>query len=412
METHGSASLQAGWFKQADFFMSENSAYKQTFSVSYEYPVVFTRDVFNPENPVLADAVDRLREGRVHRAAVFIDSGLARHCPELIDRIQRYAEAHKDRLGLAMTPQVVPGGERVKTDAGLIQQMIENFAALELCRQSLVGAVGGGAVLDAVGFAASLFHRGLRLIRVPTTVLAQNDVGVGVKNALNYLGGKNTVGTFTPPFAVLNDFHFLKTLSVRHWIGGIAEAFKVAIIRDRKFFKFLCGHAKKLRGRSEEAMEYLIRRCAELHLEHIASSGDPFEYGRARPLDFGHWAAHKLESMSMYRLGHGQAVAVGLALDSCYAMRKGWLSQEEFEAIYKGLADSGFKLWYEWLDKRNEGGALEILQGLKDFRQHLGGELFITFPKGIGRRFEVQEIDRTLVDDCVRQLKNLAFKAE
>ena len=387
--------------------MSETIAYKQTFSVSYEYPVVFTRDVFNPENPALADAVDRLREGRIHRAAVFIDSGLAEHGPELIGRIQQYAAAHGNGLRLAMTPQVIPGGERVKNDAGLIQQMIENFAELELCRQSLVVAVGGGAVLDAVGFAASLFHRGLRLVRVPTTVLAQNDVGVGVKNALNYLGGKNTVGTFTPPFAVLNDFNFLKTLSLRHWIGGVAEAFKVAIIRDRKFFGFLCKHAKKLRGRDEKAMEYLIRRCAELHLEHIRSNGDPFEYGRARPLDFGHWAAHKLESMSMYRIGHGQAVAVGLALDSYYAMLKGWIAQEEFDAIYQGLVDSGFKLWYEWLDKRDAAGTLEILRGLKDFQQHLGGELFITFPKKIGRGFEVQEIDRKLVEDSVRQLKKL-----
>lgn len=391
--------------------MSENYTYKQSFSVPFEYPVVFTRDVFNPENPVLADMVNRLHEDRIHTAVVFVDSGLVKHDPEGILRIEEYAQAWRDRLKLAMTPQVVPGGERAKNDQSLIQQLLENFATLELSRHANVIAVGGGAVLDTVGYAAALFHRGLRLIRVPTTVLAQNDVGVGVKNAINFLGGKNIVGTFVPPFGVINDFNYIKTLTQRIWIAGISEAFKVAIIRDRKFFGFLCKNARKLKNRDEAAMEYLIRRCAELHLDHIRTSGDPFEFGQARPLDFGHWAAHKLEAMSMYRIGHGQAVAVGLALDSCYAQLKGWISQAEFDSIYKGLADSGFKLWYEWLDKRDEKGSLEILRGLDDFRRHLGCELFVTFPKGIGRRFEVQEVDMALVENCVQRLKGFTVRA-
>ena len=263
-------------------------------------------------------------------------------------------------------------------------------------------------MLDAIGFATALFHRGLRLIRVPTTVLAQNDVGVGVKNAMNFGGGKNLVGTFSPPFAVLNDVGFLRTLSDRDWIAGIAEAFKVAIIRDAAFFRFLCRNARNLRARNAPTMERLIRRCAELHLEHIATSGDPFEFGRARPLDFGHWSAHKLESMSGYRVGHGEAVAIGLALDSRYAMRKGWLAEQEFRAIVTGLADSGFRLWHPLLERTAKNRTLEILNGLKDFQEHLGGELFITFPKGIGRKFEVQEVDAARVGEAVRFLKRFA----
>jgi 3-dehydroquinate synthase len=196
-------------------------------------------------------------------------------------------------------------------------------------------------------------------------------------------------------------------LSDHDWIGGISEAFKVAIIQDAEFLKTLCRSARKLRARDEEAMEHLIRRCAELHMEHIRTSGDPFEYGRARPLDFGHWSAHQLEFMSGYRIGHGHAVAIGIALDSCYATRQGWLTGKEFEAVFKGLKDSGFNLWSDELERRSPHGRLEILDGLKNFQEHLGGELYITFPKGIGQKFEVQEVDERMVEDCVAKLKVL-----
>lgn len=132
-----------------------------------------------------------------------------------------------------------------------------------------------------VGFVTALVHRGLRLVRMPTTVLAQNDAGVGVKNGMNEHGVKNFLGTFAPPFAVVNDAAFLETLPDEHWRGGISEAFKVAIIKDRAFFEFLVRSAPRLRAREANAMEALVKRCAVLHLEHIASSGDPFEiWGR------------------------------------------------------------------------------------------------------------------------------------
>ena len=381
--------------------------YHQSFMVSFDYPVIFTRDLFNPTNRAFVNAATRLGESQRHRAIVFIDSGVAKHRANLPQQIQQYFEAHPRELELAAPPRVVPGGEAIKQDLKRIDEIIQRFVKLKLCRHSIVVAIGGGAVLDAIGFATALFHRGLRLIRVPTTVLAQNDVAVGVKNAMNFGESKNLVGTFSPPFAVLNDSNFLRTLSDHDWIGGISEAFKVAIIQDADFFKTLCRSAKKLRARDEEAMERLIRRCAELHLEYIRTSGDPFEYGRARPLDFGHWSAHKLESMSGYRISHGHAVAIGIALDSCYAAQKGWLTGKEFQAVCKGLAESGFALWSDELERRLPDGKLEILEGLKNFQEHLGGALYITFPKGIGQKFEVQEVDATRVQECIRRLKEM-----
>jgi len=261
--------------------------------------------------------------------------------------------------------------------------------------------------MDAVGLAAALVHRGLRQVRVPTTVLGQNDAGVGVKNGVNFLGGKNAIGTFAPPFAVLNDFNFLRSLPQRDWLCGVAEAFKVSIIRDRPFFDWLCANASKFPARDEAAMEYLVLRCAEIHLEHIRTNGDPFEYGRARPLDFGHWAAHKMELVSNFRISHGEAVACGVLLDSIYAHGQGWLADDELAAITRGLMTAGFTPWFEELDARDMAGERAVFGGLRDFREHLGGELTVTFPRGLGARHEVHEIDLARMEIALSSLHQL-----
>lgn len=379
----------------------------QQISVPFEYPVAFTRGLFRPDNRLLVDTVRRRGEKRRHRLLVLIDSGVAKARPALAAEIQAYAAAHADHLELVQPPRVAPGGEGIKNDlmglAGFINTMVER----RLCRHSYVVVIGGGAVLDAIGFAAALVHRGLRLVRVPTTVLAQCDSGVGVKNAINLNGVKNLVGTFAPPFAVLNDFDLLDTLPERSWTDGIAEAFKVAIIKDRMFFDWLVAHAAALRARDKAAMEHLVRRCAELHLEHIRAHGDPFEFGTARPLDFGHWSAHRLEAMSNYKVSHGHAVAIGLALDAAYSVSMGWLGLEEFELVYKGLAEVGFVLWHDLLG-RERNGELDVLRGLHEFREHLGGELSLTMPKGLGASHEVGEVDHALIARAVERLKSLA----
>ncbi len=389
--------------------MTTTDTVLQQIVVPFEYPVSFARGVFKPENPLLADTLCRKAEVRKHRAIIFVDGGVARAMPELVSSIKAYGDAHADRVEWVQAPRIVLGGEAVKNDLMGLAGIINNLVERKLCRHSYVIAVGGGAVLDAIGFAAALVHRGLRLVRVPTTVLAQCDGGVGVKNAINLNGVKNLVGVFAPPFAVLNDFDLLKSLPERGWTDGIAEAFKVAIIKDRAFFAWLTAHASALRARDEAAMEHLVRRCAELHLEHIRAHGDPFELGAARPLDYGHWSAHRLEAMSNYKVSHGQAVAIGIALDAAYAVAMGWLGVEEFELLFKALGEAGFELWHELLD-RDRNGKLDILQGLHEFREHLGGELTLTMPKGIGAAFEVNEMDHNVIARALARLKEMARK--
>lgn len=388
--------------------MTSTHTVVQRIDVNWEFPVVFTHALFDPVNPVLITTLDRKSEHRRHRAMVFVDSRVADTLPQLTQQITAYFAAHPAKLELVGAPSVVPGGEAIKNDFSLVDQFMRQMLNAHLDRQAFVIIVGGGAVMDAVGLAAALVHRGLRQVRVPTTVLGQNDAGVGVKNGVNFLGGKNAIGTFAPPFAVLNDFDFLLTLPDRDWLCGVAEAFKVSIIRDRHFFFELVAEAEKYPARDFEAMQKLVTRCAEIHLEHIRTNGDPFEYGRARPLDFGHWSAHKLELMSGFAISHGQAVATGVLLDSIYAEKKGWLTKEEMSAIGDGFRRSGFHLWFDELNRREADGLRTIFGGLRDFQEHLGGELTVTFPRGLGARHEVHEIDLALMELALQELEAFA----
>ncbi|MFT5124452.1 MAG: 3-dehydroquinate synthase [Kiritimatiellia bacterium] len=380
--------------------------HKQIFNVDFNYPVAFCRGIFQPENPLLRDTLNRLDENRRHRAIVYIDEGVAAENPALADDIRNYFNAHPDQLELVADPEVVPGGEQIKNNYRLIMGVLDQLLEYKLCRQSYVIAIGGGAVQDAIGFAAAIVHRGLRMIRMNTTVLAQNDAGVGVKNSMNLHGAKNSIGTFAPPFAVINDYDFLNSLSFTDWVGGVSEAFKVAIIKDPAFFDQLCAMAPAIKRRDIPSMERLIERCAIMHLDHIRTNGDAFELGTARPLDFGHWAAHKLEGMSNFKISHGHAVAAGICIDSYYAMKKGWITEADYTAIETGLHESGYTLWYPEIDRRLGDGSLELLGGLAAFQEHLGGELCITMPDGIGAKMEVHEMDEPLIAEAVQHLKD------
>jgi 3-dehydroquinate synthase len=382
------------------------SVYRQRISVPYEYSVYFTDQVFSVENPHLREAICAREPQRRHRLAVLVEREVAEVTPGLLDRIQAYASAHHRSLALAAEPLLVDGAERCKNDGELVPHLQARFNELGMDRHSFVVVVGGGALQDMAGYAAATTHRGVRVIRVPTTVLAQADSGVGVKNAINAFGKKNFLGTFAPPFAVLNDASFLRTLSRRDQIAGMAEAVKVALIRDAAFFGWLIEHTAELAVCEPEALHFLIHRCAELHLAHIVSSGDPFEFGSARPLDFGHWAAHKLESLTHNnRLRHGEAVAIGIALDSVYSTMAGLLPRTSLEPIVRTLESIGFQLWDEALEAPGEQNRLAILDGLTEFREHLGGELTVTLLEGIGKGVEVHEMREELILEALETLR-------
>ena len=378
---------------------------ERNIQVSYRHRVYFTRGVFATENPLFHQVLASEQTNALAKALVVVDETLAQHQPHLLANIEAYFARHAADLKLVGTPLVLEGGERAKNSYFHVSEIQSQVEKHHIDRHSYVIAVGGGALLDVVGLAAATAHRGVRHVRIPTTTLSQDDSGVGVKNGINSFGKKNFIGTFAPPFAVINDFDLLASLPDRDKRAGYIEAVKVALIRDPVFFNQIERDAVALAAFDAEAMQRLIYRSAELHMNHIATSGDPFEFGSARPLDFGHWAAHKLEQISDYRIRHGEAVAVGIALDVIYARRAGYLDAVSTERILTLLEQLGFELFTNELLHEDSSGELVVLKGLEEFREHLGGCLTITLLQGVGRGFEVHEMDAALVLASIHELQ-------
>ena len=361
---------------------------EQSFHIKYEYKVFFTASLFDTENFTLANFFKGQHAAAEKKILFVLDAGLLEANPALETAIIAYFQVHQE-VQLVKTLLIVPGAEAAKNNPEAFERIIETVNSEGIDRHSYIAAVGGGAVLDLVGYAAAVAHRGIRHIRIPTTVLSQNDSGIGVKNGINYKGKKNFLGTFAPPAAVFNDKQFLLTLNNRDFRSGIAEAIKVALIKDADFFYWMEERAQLLLDRDMDSMDYLIKRCAQLHMEHIAGA-DPFELGSSRPLDFGHWSAHKLEQLSNFSITHGEAVAMGMALDSAYSLHAGLLAEEKLQRILNLLA-MFFDITHPLI--RITDLKAPILEGLQEFREHLGGKLCITLLRGIGAGFEVNEMD-------------------
>lgn len=378
----------------------------QNVQVTFHYDVYFTNGLFELENPLLAQVASAEAKTSPKTTIAVVDSGLLKHHPKLPQQLAAYTKHYGEFLRLYTEPLIIPGGEIAKNEPSLIKQIHCMIEQAGLCRHSYILGIGGGAVLDLVGYAAATAHRGIRLLRVPTTVLSQNDSDVGVKNSVNAFGKKNFLGTFAPPYAVLNDFDFLPTLDDRDWRSGIAEAVKVALIKDADFFEFIRTNTEALVRRDMNTMQQLIYRCAQLHLEHIANNGDPFEIGSSRPLDFGHWAAHKLEQLADYSLRHGEAVAIGIALDSTYSYLAGLLSLFDCQHILNTLTALGFNLYVpELIEASHQQEHPRCLfRGITEFQEHLGGELTLMLLQEIGQGVEVHSVNLSLYAQAITML--------
>jgi len=352
---------------------------------------------------VFKDILDGYKKEQSIKLLFVIDDGVSNNHPELLENIKSYCGAYPKSI-VHTENIVLEGGEQCKNEYKSVERVLKGINDQHIDRHSFVIGIGGGALIDMVGYAAAIAHRGVKLIRIPTTVLSQNDSAVGVKNSINIFEKKNFLGTFAPPYAIINDSDFLNTLEQRDWISGIAEAIKVALIKDKDFFEYIETNAQKLKDREMQSMQYLIYRCAEMHMQHIAQGGDPFESGSSRPLDFGHWAAHKMEQMSNYTLRHGEAVAKGIALDVTYASLVGLIPEAVVKRILSVMGQIGFDLK---LPIENESQLNTLLSGIQEFQEHLGGELCITLISKIGAKHDVNKIDFEVMKKAVSHLNAL-----
>ena len=372
------------------------------FAVPFTHRLRLTNDVLGSEQNVLIDLLES-SDDQPARVQFWMDRNLANANPEIELKFKQLSEAHPDRIKRVGNIQFVPGGEEIKNDIQVMEKMLKVFNVSDLDRRSYIVVIGGGAVLDTVGFAAGIAHRGIRLIRLPTTTLAQADSGLGVKNGVNLFRKKNWLGTFAVPWGVINDAEMLGTLSNRDFIAGFSEAVKVSLLKDSRFFNSLCRNAAQIAERQLESSLDAIRQSAQLHLDHITQGGDPFEMLEARPLDFGHWSAHKLESMSDFVLRHGEAVAIGVAIDAVYSSLALGLPASDADRILRCLSDLGFSLTDPALHD------VELLfDGLEEFRQHLGGRLTLTMLPKIGEPVEVHQINRELMVESITKVRRFA----
>ncbi len=394
------------WIPEMPVTQSIVRCIEHTLEVRWQHRVFFSDLALASANLLLRDLLGQATNSVPARVLFVVDKSLAEAQPALLPDICAYCATHADRVTLACEPLVIDGGERVKNSFSNVSQVQSAIEACHIDRHSTVVAIGGGALLDMVGLAAATAHRGVRHIRMPTTTLSQADSGVGVKNGINAFGKKNFIGTFAPPFAVINDFQLLATLPPRDLRCGYAEAVKVACIRDAGFFADLERDAAALRAFELGALRQIIYRCAELHMQHIASSGDPFELGSARPLDFGHWAAHKLEQLSDYRIRHGEAVAIGIGLDALYARNIGLLDAASAERVLRLLDKLGFELFADELRHTDDLHQIRLIEGLSEFKEHLGGKMTITLLSEIGQGIEVHEMHPPAIIDGLRELEN------
>ena len=248
-----------------------------------------------------------------------------------------YLDTLLDGLAARRTAVVaLPDGEEFKTLAS-IERILDALVAERMNRDCAVLALGGGVVGDIAGFAAACYQRGVAYVQIPTTLLAQVDSSVGGKTGVNHPGGKNLIGAFHQPRAVIADIETLQTLPTREYAAGLAEVVKYGLIQDAGFFAWLERNVAELLRRESAALTHTIRRCCEVKAAIV--SADEREAGLRAVLNFGHTFGHAIEAASGYGAWlHGEAVAAGMVMAADLSSRLGWLDRDTVERT-RGLLE-------------------------------------------------------------------------
>ncbi len=282
------------------------------------YDILIRRGLVND----LGTELSRLR--RRGKVGVITDRNLAGHYLKPVMRVLKAA-------GFTVVPIILPPGERTKTLRS-IATVMDSLVDARFERSSTLLALGGGVIGDLTGFAAAIYQRGIPFVQVPTSLVAQVDSSVGGKTGVDHPKGKNLIGAFNQPQAVLIDPATLRTLPAREWIAGLAEVIKYGVIADSSFFEYLEQHIDRILKLEDEAVAHIVRRSCEIKARVV--SEDEREADRRRILNFGHTIGHALESLGGYKgLIHGEAVAVGMVYEADLARHLGYCTQDVVDRL-------------------------------------------------------------------------------
>ncbi len=305
----------------------------------------------------------------VGKVGVVTDRNLAAHYLKPVTRVLKAA-------GFAVVPIVLPPGERTKTlrSIGTVMDALVN-ARFE--RSSTLLALGGGVIGDITGFAAAIYQRGIPFVQVPTSLVAQVDSSVGGKTGVDHPKGKNLIGAFNQPRAVLIDPATLRTLPEREWIAGLAEVIKYGVIEDAALFEYLEQHIAPILTLSDAPVAHIVRRSCEIKAQVV--SEDEREADRRRILNFGHTIGHALESLGGYRgLIHGEAVAVGMVYEADLARHLGYCEQGVVTRLRALLAAAGLPVTLPNVPFR------ALWEAMQQDKKVSAGTVYCVFPERIG----------------------------
>jgi 3-dehydroquinate synthase len=291
-----------------------------------------------------------------------------------------YAATLSDALGSRRVVEaILPDGEQHKTLAN-VARLIDVLVANRFGRDCIVLALGGGVVGDMAGFAAATYQRGIAYVQVPTTLLAQVDSSVGGKTGVNHSGGKNLIGAFHQPNAVLADVRTLATLPQCELRAGLAEVLKYGLICDAPFFDWLEMHVGELLARDAEALTHVIRRSCEIKAQIVGR--DEYEHGERAVLNLGHTFAHAIEAATGYeRWLHGEAVGAGLLIAATLSRESGLMSASDVERIKRILVRIGLPT------DTHEVTVAAALEHMKMDKKVQGGRIRFVVPRAIGDCF-------------------------
>ncbi|WP_170226683.1 3-dehydroquinate synthase family protein [Rudaeicoccus suwonensis] len=352
--------------------------------------IVSTTDLLRPDNALLAEVV-------ADRRALFVVTPTVNALYGA--QLKRYIESALEQPGSEL---LVLDVTEAKKDLNGVDVVVTRATQMGLDRESPIVAIGGGVCLDIVGVSAALFRRGVPNIKVPTTLVGLIDAGVGTKNAVNFGGKKNLLGTFSSPEASLLDSKFLSTLPIRYIRAGAAEMFKMAIISDPHLFHILRAHSdefqqSRFQAPRTAAAEAIKRSVVEILRE---LSLNLYERSKQRVLDFGHTFSPYIESESGFRVSHGEAVSIDMAISTEISYALGIVDEGVRRQILDALAGFSLPLSWSGID------AVEMYSSLRSIRQHRNGALHLVAPSALGHPvfLEDEDIDESLIKSCIENL--------